>query len=142
MFTCPVSVRFHEADFRGILFFGRILQLAHEVYEDFVVSALGVTWDEYFAAPDWLVPIKHAEATFHRPLRPGRPFVAEVGVGRLSESSFDLVTRFLDTGDPSPHLCAETRTVHVFVDGRFQKTPIPATIRARLERHMIADPRQ
>ncbi len=137
MFTCPVSVRFHEADFRGILFFGRILQLAHEVYEDFVVAELGVAWDEWFSAPEWLVPIKHAEATFHRPLRPGRRFEAEAGIGRLSDSSFELLIRFFDVDGPSRELCAETRTIHVFVDSAFRKTPIPAAVRARLEPHVI-----
>ena len=139
MFTCPVSVRFQEADFRGILFFARILQLAHEVYEDFVVAELGVTWDEWFGSPDWIVPIKHAEATFHRPLRPGRRFQAEAGIGRLSESSFELVTRFFETGGPVRELCAETRTIHVFVDNRFRKTAIPANVRTTLERHLVTD---
>lgn len=137
MFTCPVSVRFHEADFRGILFFGRILQLAHEVFEDFVVAELGITWDEWFADLTRLVPIKHADATFHQPLRPGRRFQAELGIGRLSDSSFEVVTRFFDVDGPSRELCAETRTIHVFVDSTFRKTPIPADIRARLESHLL-----
>ncbi len=137
MFTTPITVRFHEADFRGILFFGRILQLAHTAYEEFVVAELGLTWDEWFATPEWLVPIKHAEATFHRPLRPGRSFQAEIEVARLSESSFEVVTRFVGLGGSTQELCAETRTVHVFVDGSFRKIAMPAAIRARLERHLV-----
>ena len=137
MFTCPASVRFHDADFRGILFYGRILQLAHDVFENFVVAELGVTWDEWFSLPERLVPVKHAEATFHRPLRPGRRFQAELGFGRLSDSSFEVVVRFFDVQDEAPTLCAETRTVHVFVDDQFRKIPIPANIRAGFERHLL-----
>ena len=35
-----VTVRFDEADARGILFYGRLQELAHRVFEEFVVSEL------------------------------------------------------------------------------------------------------
>jgi len=139
-FSLPVPVRFDEADARGILFYGRLQELAHRVFEDFVVAELVSTWDDWFLAPDFIVPIKHAEATFHRPMRPGRSYRAELDVVRLGESSFDVRVRFVDDAAPAPVACAETRVSHVFADAqRFRKIPIPSAIRASLERHLASE---
>ena len=40
MFRRTVTIRFDEADARGVLFYGRVQALAHRVFEDFVVSEL------------------------------------------------------------------------------------------------------
>jgi acyl-CoA thioesterase FadM len=139
-FSRPVNVRFDEADARGILFYGRLQVLAHRVFEDFVVSELVPRWEDWFLAAEFIVPIRHAEATFHRPMRPGRTYEAELSVVRLGESSFDVRVRFRDREAGEAVLCAETRVSHVFADAeRFRKMPIPSAVRSRLEAHLASE---
>ena len=47
-FRRPVTIRFEEADARGVLFYGRLQALAHHVWEDFVVSELVDRWEDWF----------------------------------------------------------------------------------------------
>jgi acyl-CoA thioesterase FadM len=152
--TRTVTVRFDEADARGILFYGRLQELAHRVFEDFVVSEVVPRWEDWFLSPEFIVPIKHAEATFYRPMRPGHEYRAELELVRIGESSFDVRVRFWDaatveraaTGPTEradttgPVLCAETRVSHVFADAtRFRKIPIPSALRSRLEAHLASE---
>jgi acyl-CoA thioesterase FadM len=145
-FTRTVIVRFDEADARGILFYGRLQELAHRVFEDFLVAEVVSRWEDWFLSPEFIVPIKHAEATFHRPLRPGQAYRAELSLVRIGESSFDVRVRFWETAPQEPGatpgaaLCAETRVSHVFADaGRFRKIPIPSALRPRLEAHLASE---
>jgi len=132
-FRRPVAVRFEEADARGVLFYGRLQALAHHVWEDFVVAELVDRWEDWFESQAFVAPIKHAEATYHRPLRPGHLYVAELTIGKVGESSLEVVTRFLDEAGPEPVLCAETRVVKVLADpNTWKKIPIPSAIRERL----------
>ncbi|MBP1636588.1 MAG: hypothetical protein H6Q10_3162 [Acidobacteria bacterium] len=130
----PITVHFDEADPRGILFFGRILTLAHQAFEAFVVPRLVPRWEDWFLSESFLVPIRHAEASFSRPLRPGRPHEADIQIASIGTTSFEVRTRFLEVGEEGERLCAETRVVHVFTHpASFAKHPIPGEIRTRLE---------
>ena len=140
MFRRTITIRFEEADARGVLFYGRLQALAHHVWEDFVVSTLVDRWEDWFESPDFVAPIKHAEATYHRPLRPGHPYVAELTVAKVGESSLEVVTRFLDESGPEPVLCAEARVVKVMADpSTWKKIPIPSAIRERLLAHLARE---
>jgi acyl-CoA thioesterase FadM len=135
-FRHSVTVQFDEADARGILFYGRIHILAHRAFEAFVATEVVARWEDWFLADEYIVPIRQALATFHRPMRPGRAYVAEVRVTRIGETSFDVRTRFCEGGDEGD-LCAETVVTHVFADpARFRSIAIPPAIRSRLEAHL------
>jgi len=130
----PVTIRFDQADARGILFYGRILGIAHRLFEDFIVEHLVPRWEDWFLDESFIVPIRHAEIDYRAPLRPGRRYEAEVRISRIGDSSFEVVTRFYDLETLDPLLCAETRVTHVFADpAAFSKRSIPPDIRARLE---------
>lgn len=130
----PLTVHFDEADPGGILFFGRVLTLAHRAFETAVVPRLVSGWDAWFRSDAFLVPIRHAEATFSSPLRPGRPHAAVIEVTSVGTTSFEVHTRFVEEGEEGDRLCAETRVTHVFTDpATFTKRPIPEAIRKGLE---------
>jgi acyl-CoA thioester hydrolase/1,4-dihydroxy-2-naphthoyl-CoA hydrolase len=138
-FTRPVKIRFDEGDPRGILFYGRLQELSHRVFEEFVLAELVARWEDWFLTEEFVVPIRHAESTFNRPLRPGHEYEAELAVSKLGESSFEVLTRFYEPGDRA-QACAETRVLHVFADPvRFRKIPIPSGLRARLEAHLARE---
>ena len=135
MFRRPVTIRFDQADPAGVLFYARVLELAHHLYEEFVSAELGVPWAEWFLDPSRAVPIRRAEAVYHRPLRPGRTYDAELRITALGESSFEATTRFLDREDAAT--CAETRVTHVFADlPRGRKLAIPSEVKSRLAAHL------
>jgi acyl-CoA thioesterase FadM len=135
-FRHTVTVQFDDADPRGVLFYGRIHILAHRAFEAFVSTEIVARWEDWFLADDFIVPIRQATATFHRPMRPGRPYVAELRITRIGKSSFDVRTRFRE-GAGEGDLCAETVVTHVFADpARFRSTAIPPAIRSRLEAHL------
>jgi acyl-CoA thioesterase FadM len=140
VFRRSIAIRFEEADARGVLFYGRLQALAHHVWEDFVVSELVERWEDWFESREFVAPIKHAEATYHRPLRPGHGYTAELTIGKVGESSIEVVTRFLDESGPEPVLCAESRVVKVLADpATWRKIPIPDGIRARLRAYLAGD---
>jgi acyl-CoA thioesterase FadM len=129
----PITVHFDEADPGGILFFGRVLTLAHRVFETVVVPRLVPEWDDWFRSDAFVVPIRHAEATFSHPMRPGRRHAADVEIVSVGTTSFEVRTRFVEEGEEGDRLCAETRVAHVFADpATFVKRPIPEAIRNRL----------
>lgn len=139
-FVRTVVVRFDEGDPRGILFYGRVQELSHRVFEDFVVSELVEQWKDWFLTDAFIVPIRHAEATFHRPMQPGHRYEAELVVSKVGGSSFEITTRFRDAEANDPVVCAETRVVHVFADPqRLEKIPVPSAIRTRLEAHLLRE---
>jgi len=135
-FRHTVTVQFDDADPRGVLFFKQ--KTAYEIIagdwsSDVCSSDL---WEDWFLADDFIVPIRQATATFHRPMRPGRPYGAELRITRIGKSSFDVRTRFRE-GAGEGDLCAETVVTHVFADpARFRSTAIPPAIRSRLEAHL------
>jgi acyl-CoA thioesterase FadM len=140
MFRRTVTVHFDEADARGVLFYGRVQALAHRVFEEFVVSELVERWEDWFESDRFVAPIKHAEATFHRPMRPGHKYDVELSVTRIGESSFEVRTRFVEPGGPEPVVCAEARIVKAFADpATWKKIPIPSAIRARLLPHLASE---
>ena len=128
IFKTHARVPFHFVDGAGILFFARIFEMAHLVYEEFVV-ALGVEWSHWFANSNWAIPLRHAEADYHRPLIVNTDCNVELRLLRLSDSTFELQTRFLE----KTILFAEVRTVHTFMDIKSRrKTSIPHQIRSKL----------
>ena len=87
-------------------------------------------WDDWFRSDAFLVPIRHAEATFSYPMKPGRRHAAEIEVMSVGTTSFEVRTRFVEEGEQGDRLCAETRVAHVFTDpATFTKRPIPESIR-------------
>lgn len=140
MFRRTVTVHFDEADARGVLFYGRVQALAHRVFEEFVVSELVDRWEDWFESTRFVAPIKHAEATFHRPMRPGHRYDAELSVTKVGESSFEVQTRFVDGEGADRAVCAEARIVKAFADpATWTKIPIPSAIRTRLIAHLASE---
>ena len=66
-FYYPCFIPFHLADPAGILFFGHAFTLFHQAFEHFVIEKLECPWDLWFQNPEWIVPIKRAEAEYGSP---------------------------------------------------------------------------
>jgi YbgC/YbaW family acyl-CoA thioester hydrolase len=124
------TVNFDEADGEGIVFFGNYFRLAHRALEQYLAQ-IGFPWEEWFKNKEFGVPLRHVEADYLRPLRPGDTFLAVIKVAEIGESSVSFDYEFQDqAGKP----LAKLKTAHVFASrADFRKISIPENIRARLE---------
>lgn len=131
-FEKQIQIKFREADPAGILFFGNVLALAHDVFEDFI-PATGLTWADYFQAKEYIAPIRHAEIDFLAPFRPGQQYGVSVTILKISDSSFQAKTVFSEGSRQN----AVVKTVHTFLDPKsFQKISVPEKFRAALSPYL------
>jgi len=123
-----VRVAFDLCDPAGVLFFGNVFPLAHRAFEG-LLDAAGIPWENWFASPDWRVPVSRASADYSAPLPAGCSAETEVGVTEMRNAALVVETVFrLDET-----VCARVETVHVFVDSRTGATrAIPEAFRTAL----------
>lgn len=126
----PMTVAFDEADGEGIVFFGNYFRIAHRALEAYLPQ-IGIPWKMWFDHESWGAPLKHVEAEYMRPLRPGQNFTVAVRIARLGETSVTFEMDFCSDAA----VTARIKTTHVFMDRKTgTKTPIPQNIRESLAR--------
>ena len=125
MFTYTTKIRLHHTDAVGRIFFNQIFTLAHECYEDFLSSIYPMA--QFRQSGDFLLPIVHAEADYHVPLKVGQNITLNMSLEKLGQSSFHLIYK-VETDEGV--LAVTVRTSHVCVDRQTQK-PIPTPERLR-----------
>ncbi len=127
-----LTSRFDDGDPAGIVFYGNFFKLAHHALEE-ALPRLGINWESWFRHTDHGAPLRHAEATYHAPLRPGEKFEVRLRLARLGESSLTWEYQFLSP-PPQGRLLAELSTTHVFFDlHKRQKMALPSNIREKLQ---------
>lgn len=121
-------IAFDEADGEGIVFFGNYFRLAHRALEQFLPQT-GIAWRDWFQNPEVAIPLRHVEADYAAPLRPGEVLQIVVEVSQLRENSVEFTYRMFSEKNTEREI-AIARTVHVFVDRKtFTKIAIPPVIR-------------
>jgi 1,4-dihydroxy-2-naphthoyl-CoA hydrolase len=129
------TVRLHDIDAAGVMFYGHLFRHAHDAYEGFL-GALDLPLDGLIRAGCRL-PLVHAEADYLLPFRHGEEIEVEVGVAALGGASFTLSYGFRDGAGK---LRARARTVHVHLAvGGDGAAPIPVGLGAALARAQGAD---
>lgn len=131
MFMRNGIVRLSHTDAAGVIFFPRLLEMAHEGWEIFLDEA-GFPLARGVAGPGPLFPIVHCEADFLRPMRLGDPFRHSLVLARLGSSSCSLAHSFRS---PEGEELARALSVHTALDrlsGR--SVPLPDELRRLLER--------
>ncbi len=127
------QVAFDEADSEGIVFFGNYFRLAHRALEAWLPT-IGITWKEWFANSEWGVPLRHVEAEYFKPLRPGDEFQARLWVKEIGQSSIHFGYEFVSLEGVT---LARLKTSHVCVSRPdMKKHLIPNSIRQRLTKHL------
>jgi YbgC/YbaW family acyl-CoA thioester hydrolase len=125
-----IFIHFDEGDPAGIMLFANYIKLTERAWE-FVLKKKGESWQEWYAHPEWGIPIKHIDAEYRRPLKPGQLSTIQVGVVHLGESSFALQYEFYDE---AKNHCASIKVTRVFVSIKeMKKRPIPDYWRKFLE---------
>lgn len=130
-FSKELFLPFHLADPAGILFFGHIFSLSHQLFETFILEKLGIHWTEWFQNPEWVVPIKSAEAAYHLPLQAGSSCEATLEISALRTHSFELTASFSQKNV----LCSHVKLAAVFCSRlELKKIPIPLSILKKLQK--------
>jgi len=110
-FQTQKTLAFGDADAAGVVFYPRLLALAHEALEELIrQSPCG--WDAWFVSARHAAPIRRAEADFFLPMRPGETFDVCAAVEETGGSSVIFTVDFLDRAGRQ---AARVRTVHVFI---------------------------
>ena len=119
-----VTVRLHQTDAAGVVFFANLFVMAHEVYERWLGQAMPLA---EILAQGIRLPIVHAEADYRRPMRLSDVLRVELTAVEKKATSFTMEAVFVDAAGET---AARVRTVHVVVD---DATGRPAALPAFLE---------
>ena len=131
MFTIKRRINFYDCDPAGILFYSKLFEISHSVYEEMINSFK--LKDNYWSNEKFVVPIIKTDGAYFKPLKAGENISINLSVTLLKNNSFELTYEWIDK---SSELAAKARTVHVFVDKRrWKKIPIYEDIVKGLESH-------
>ena len=129
MYTLQTSVKLHDTDAAGLLFFANQFRMAHDAYEVFL-GQIGFGFARIFQDGDFLLPIVHAEADYKARLQVGDKVTIRLTVEKVGDSSFVLL---YDLSDADGKSVGTVRTVHVCTDkGSGEKRNLPDELRRGL----------
>lgn len=107
-FTYFFTLRLHDTDAAGRLFFAHLFRHAHDAFEN-LMTALGVPLDAMISAGQTLLPLIHAEADYRQPLRHGDQVQVQVTIAEIRRRSFAIHYVFLNHHH---QIAATARTIH------------------------------
>lgn len=131
MFTIKRRINFFDCDPAGILFYAKLFEINHSVYEQLIESFK--LKKSYWQNDEFVVPIIKTDGAYFKPLKAEETVSINLTVTQRKENSFELSYEWFDK---SGELAAKARTVHVFVDKKkWVKIPIYDEIVKGLESH-------
>jgi 1,4-dihydroxy-2-naphthoyl-CoA hydrolase len=131
MFRYKATIKLHETDAAGRLFFTQQFKLFHDAYEE-LLSGLGLGFSVIFKKKNYFLPIVHASADYEKPLFVGDCLIIEVATKHVGETSFSLAYRLLKNKNT---LVGRGETVHVAVSKKTsKKVSLPKEIHAALKK--------
>ncbi len=129
-FKYRTSIRLHDTDAAGHLYFASYLRLAHEAFEAFLDSA-DVGMGYILREADYLMPVVHVEADYKRSIFLGESVDILLTTSSMGKSSFSISYQFYD--DEGEEV-ATAKTIHVVVDKETrEKRKIPDQIYSALQ---------
>ena len=129
-FTTVIQVRFGHVDPAGIVYFPRIYDYVHDVFEELWEKHVGERYYRILCDDKVGFPLAHSEVDFKSPLRFGDRPVVRVTCFHLGRSSLGLRYVFEIDG----RVCVDARMTTVCVDLATMKSiEMPALYRARFE---------
>lgn len=107
-FTYAFTLRLHDTDAAGRLFFAHLFRHAHDAFET-LMTALGVPLDAMIHTGQTRLPLIHAEADYHQPLGHGDQVQVQVTIAEIRRRSFAVQYIFLNHNN---QIAATAHTVH------------------------------
>jgi len=134
-YSTVIQVRFGHVDPAGIVYFPRIFDYVHDVFEELWEKHVGQRYYHLLLEKGIGFPLARADVDFRRPLRFGDRPVVRVTAFHIGRSSLGL--RYVFKRDDQVCLDARMTTVCVELDG-MTSVPMPDDFRARFE--VISEP--
>lgn len=129
MIKVQKRIPFDACDMIGILFYGSIFTLAHQIIET-ILPQIGISWSRWFESPQG-APIRHVECDYLKPMKGNEVYDVDVSFTSFTNSSFKENYAFRKEGV----LHCQLSIVKVFVDRhKREKVSIPQDIREILEK--------
>lgn len=135
MYQTRYTIRFHDTDAAGVIYFANLPRIAHCCYEEFLETK-GLSIRQAMDEKRYRIPVVHSDADYFHPIRLGDHLDVELEVSRIGKSSFTVEYRFRnERGEEA----ARVHTVHVVVDGeQCTSREIPPPLREALTHHLKA----
>lgn len=129
-------IRFHHCDPACIVFYPEYLVIFDELIEDWFNEGLKVNFAQLHAEQRIGVPAARIEVDFLAPSKIGESLCQRLVVTRIGTKSFTLMIEGSVNGEV--RIRAVMVRVVAAIDG-LRGVPIPDSLRAKLERFLIAD---
>ena len=130
-FVYPITVRLHHTDAAGVIFYSRLLELAHEAYEALLEQA-GLGLGRVLAQGEVRLPVVAVEAAFTGPIRVGDRLQVELTLTRRGDHSYQVAYRFRNSAGKE---MARATTRHVALDGTHGRpTALPEALGRLVDR--------
>lgn len=132
-FTLDHTVRFHETDAAGVIYFANGLTICHNAYEASLAMA-GIDLGKFFTPDSLGYPIVRASIDFKRPMGCGDRVQVWLEPQRIDESAFEIQYQLM-AGAPTGLALAQATTRHVCIDIKTrQRQPLPSPMEAWIQR--------
>ena len=129
MYHYQTTIRLHQTDAAGVVFFSNLFVIAHDAYESFLESHFPL--NAILSDGVYIIPIVHAEADYLLPLTLSEKISVELCLEQTGNSSFDLGYVIKNS---KMETVARLKTIHAVQLKEDQKTvPIPDPLRNALE---------
>jgi 1,4-dihydroxy-2-naphthoyl-CoA hydrolase len=130
MFVYHTTIRLHNTDAAGIMFFAEFFTLAHDAYESFMES-IGYPFAPLLKQSEFLLPIVHAEADYKKSLLTGDKVKIQLTTEKIGDSSF-ILAYTISRNDSD--IVGTVKTVHALIDKRDgQKKTLMPELREKLK---------
>ena len=121
MFTYKRSIHLQDADPAGVVFFGKVYDIAQEAFEK-MIREFDFPINRIIYQSEIIFPIIHSQAEYPVPIRLGHDLVINVMIGKISDSSFTLVYEFFH----NEIMVCRVKTIHVAINRKkWEKDLIP-----------------
>ncbi|MEH2327391.1 MAG: thioesterase family protein [Nostoc sp.] len=88
-FTYNRTVRFQDTDAAGVVYFGNVLGICHEAYEE-SLEASSINLKDFFTNPSVAFPIVHASVDFLRPMFAGDKLLISLIPQKIGGDKFEI----------------------------------------------------
>ncbi|MDP6537952.1 MAG: thioesterase family protein [Planctomycetota bacterium] len=129
-YETAIQVRFGHVDPAGIVYFPRIYDYVHDVFEQVWEEHVGERYYDLLSEQNIAFPLVHADVDFRSPLRFGDTPTVRVTAFRLGRSSLGLHYVFSIGG----RVCVDARMTTVCVEANGMRTQaMPEAFRTKFE---------
>lgn len=118
MFQYKTSIRLHDTDAAGLLFYGRQFYIVNDAYEHFL-EQIGFSTAYLLNECDFFTPIVHSEADFLAPLSPSDHISINMSLEKIGESS---ITYHYSMVDKDSKIVGSVTNTHVCIDKNTKKS--------------------